>query len=135
LDSGIDCRAMDMQPASPSSATLRAGLAVAGAVAVLAALAIVPAASSAQSCAPVVNPYDGTRYEGVDLSHIRAKGVACPKARRVATRAHKKGLALAPSPDGFLEFRSRGWTVVGDLRPSSDKYFAARNGKRVRWRF
>lgn len=94
-----------------------------------------PAVSVAESCAPVVNPYEGTRYEGVNLSHIRAEGVACPKARRVARRAHEKALGLAPSPDGSLRFGSNGWAVVGDLSPSSDRYVAKRNGKRVRWRF
>lgn len=94
----------------------------------------VPAAL-AESCDPVVNPYEGTRYEGIDLSHIKARGVSCGKAQRVAARAHEKGLALAPSPDGSLRFRSNGWEVRADLVPSSDRYVATRGGNSVRWRF
>ena len=98
-------------------------------------LACVPATAAAESCEPVVNPYEGTRYEGVDLSHIEARGVSCSKARRIAKRAHKKGLASVPSPDGYLDYRSNGWDVSGNLRPSSDRYVATRHDKKVRWRF
>ena len=95
-------------------------------------LALAPSRAQARSCDPVVNPYEGTRYEGVDLRRIRAEGVQCPKARRVTRRAHKKALGLVPDSRGFLRFR---WSVVGDLRPSSDRYVAKRRDKRVRWRF
>jgi len=102
---------------------------------IAAVLAFAPAPATAKSCARVVNPYEGTQYEGVDLSHIEAKGVKCSKARRVAKRAHRKGLAMAPSPDGYLQYRSKGWDVSGNLRPASDRYVATKDGKRVRWRF
>jgi hypothetical protein len=98
-------------------------------------VAIEPAASSARSCAPVVNPYPGTRYEGVNLSKIRADGIGCPKARKVAKGAHRKALGGPLPPDGIRRFRWNGWQVVGNLIPSSDKYLATRGGSRVRWRF
>jgi hypothetical protein len=101
----------------------------------LLALGLVPTAASATACNPVKNPYPGTRYDGIDLSHIRAKGVACGKGRRVAEKAHRKGLGLVPSPDGYLNFGWNGWQVRGNLRPDSDRYRATRHGKRVRWRF
>jgi hypothetical protein len=83
----------------------------------------------------VHNPYPGTRYEGVDLTHIRAEGVRCPRARHVARRAHKKALGITPPPSLIRHFRWNGWKVRGDLRPSHDRYVATRRGKRVRWRF
>jgi hypothetical protein len=101
----------------------------------LSVFAIVSATSSARTCSPAVNPYPGTRYEGVNLSHIRAKAIGCPGARKVARGAHRKALGLTPSPDGIRRFQWNGWQVVGDLRPSSDKYVATRSGKRIRWRF
>ena len=107
-------------------------------VAVLCALAGVAPASAeaaARSCNPVINPYPGTRYEGVDLSHIRAIGVSCRKARRVARRAHHKALGLTPPPSGVRQFMYHSWQVTGDLRGDSDRYVATRGAKRVRWRF
>jgi hypothetical protein len=92
-------------------------------------------AAPARACAPVVNPYPGTRYEGVDLRRIRATGVSCRGARRVARRAHRKALGITPPPSGVRRFTWRGWQVTGDLRGSSDRYVAKRDGKRVRWRF
>jgi hypothetical protein len=107
--------------------------------AVLCACTGTPAASaeeaSARSCAPVVNPYPGTRYEGVDLSRIRATGVSCRTARRVARRAHHKALGITPPPSGVRHFTWRSWQVTGDLRGDSDRYVASRGAKRVRWRF
>jgi len=64
----------------------------------VAALALCPAVAQGRSCEGVLNPYPGTRYQGIDLTHIRAKGVKCPKARRVAKRAHKMGLLLGVPP-------------------------------------
>ena len=90
---------------------------------------------AARSCSTVVNPYPGTRYDGINLSHIRAEGIKCPNARKVAKGAHKKALGITPPPNGIRHFRWNGWTVTGDLRPSSDKYQATRGGKLVRWRF
>jgi hypothetical protein len=93
------------------------------------------AAASARSCDPIVNPYEGTRYEGIDLTGIEAKHVSCANARRVVEKAHRKALGLVPNADGYLFFRSDGWGVRGNLRPSSDRYHATRNDKRIRWRF
>jgi hypothetical protein len=93
-------------------------------------------AGAARACEPVVNPYPGTRYEGVDLSGIRAERVSCRTARRVARRAHRKALGMTPPPTGVRKFTWRRWTVTGDLRGTRDRYVArARGGKRVRWRF
>ena len=83
----------------------------------------------------MVNPYPGTRYEGADLHHIRATGVTCGGARRVARRAHYKALGLTPPPSGIRRFTWRGWHVTGNLRGSTDRYLATRGGKSVRWRF
>ena len=91
--------------------------------------------ASARSCRPVANPYPDTRYEGTDLRGIRATGVTCRVARRVARRAHRKALALPLPPDGVRRFRWRRWRVRGDLRPSTDRYVARRGDDRVRWLF
>jgi hypothetical protein len=99
------------------------------------ALGVPTADAAARSCKPVVNPYPNTRYDGVDLSRIRATGVSCRVARRVARRAHHKALGLTPPPSGIKRFNWRGWRVTGNLRGSSDRYVAARGAKRVRWRF
>ena len=92
-------------------------------------------AALTQSCKPVVNPYPDTRYDGVDLSRIRATGVSCRRARRVARGAHRKALRLTPPTSGVRHFAWHGWRVTGDLRGSSDRYVATRAGKRVRWVF
>jgi hypothetical protein len=93
------------------------------------------AADAARRCRPVVDPYPGTRYEGVDLRGIRATGVSCPRARRVARGAHRKALGLTPPPSGVRRFTWKGWRVTGDLRGASDRYVARRDGRQVRWRF
>jgi hypothetical protein len=113
----------------------RAALVLAAA---LAALTLGPASdadAATRSCAPVVNPYAGTRYEGVDLRGIRATGVSCSTARRVARRAHYKALGLPLPPDGIRRLTWNGWRVTGDLRGSSDRYVATRGSRRVRWLF
>jgi hypothetical protein len=96
-----------------------------------------PSAEAAQtrSCGRIANPYPDTRYEGVDLRAIRATGVSCRGARRVARRAHRKALGITPPPTGVRRFTWRGWRVTGDLRGSSDRYVAERGDRRVRWRF
>ena len=103
----------------------------------LALLLAAPAtAASYRSCKPVKNPYAGTRYEGVDLTHIRALRVSCARARRVARGAHAKALGITPPVSGIRDFRWRSWTVTGDLRGDHDRYLARAHGKkRVRWRF
>jgi hypothetical protein len=101
----------------------------------LAMVAVVPSASAAKHCRPVHNPYPNTRYEGVDLTRIRAVGVSCDRARHVARRAHKKALRMTPPSSGIRHYRWRRWTVRGDLRPSHDRYRAIHQDNRVRWRF
>ena len=92
-------------------------------------------AAAAKECGRIVNPYEGTRYEGVDIRRIRAVGVSCRGARRVARRAHRKALGITPPPSGIRRFSWNGWSVTGDLRGSTDRYVAARGAKRVRWLF
>jgi hypothetical protein len=113
----------------------RTTLLVATAACALAGLGPPAESVAATSCSPVVNPYEGTRYEGVDLRRIRATGVSCPRARQVTRRAHRKALRLVPRPNGILRFEWHGWAVRGDLQPSTDRYVAKRNAKRVRWVF
>jgi hypothetical protein len=103
-------------------------------LAAIAALAI-PEAAAATACEPVRNPYPGTRYEGVDLTRIRALEVSCSWARTVARRAHRKALGMPLPADGVRRFRWRGWSVIGDLRPEIDRYVARKGDRRVRWRF
>jgi hypothetical protein len=90
---------------------------------------------AARPCRPVLDPYPNTRYEGEDLKRIRATGVSCRRARRVARRAHREALGLPPPLTGVRRFNWNGWRVTGDLRGDSDRYVARRDGKRVRWRF
>ena len=104
-------------------------------LAAAALVALAPSAAQAKACQPVKNPYAGTRYDGVDLSRIRAEGVSCPTARRVARRAHRKALGLPVPPDGIRRFRWHGWRVRGDVRPETDRYVARKGERRVRWRF
>jgi hypothetical protein len=105
----------------------------------LCAVSLMPAASasaaSSRACDPIVNPYEGTRYEGADLRRIRAVGVRCSRARSVVRGAHRKALGLSVPPNGVRHFSYRGWHVVGDIRGSTDRYVATRGGKRIRWVF
>ena len=106
-------------------------------IALLGSLAILalPQAASAAACEPVRNPYPGTRFEGVDLTRIKATAASCSTARRVARRAHRKALGITPTPDGIRRFMWRGWRVGGDLRPAKDRYVARKGDRVVRWRF
>jgi hypothetical protein len=99
--------------------------------------ALVPATQAAvtRSCGSVKDPYPGTRYAGVDLTRITAKGVSCATAKRVARGAHRKALGLTPPPSGIRSFSWDGWKVSGDLRGSHDTYAASKGSRRVRWRF
>jgi plastocyanin len=90
---------------------------------------------AAKHCRSVNNPYPNSRYEGIDLTRIRAEGVPCSRARDVARGGHKKGLRMAPPPSGILNYRWHRWTIRGDLRPSHDRYRASRRDNRVQWRF
>jgi hypothetical protein len=101
---------------------------------VVAALAM-PQTAAAEACDPVRNPYPGTRYEGVDLTRIRAVEVSCSWARTVAKRAHRKALGMPLPADGIRRLKWRGWSVTGDLRPATDRYVARKGDRRVRWRF
>jgi hypothetical protein len=92
-------------------------------------------AATYKHCAPVRNPYPDTRYEGVNLSHIRALHTSCRTARRVARKAHRKALAIGVSQGPILHFTWHGWRVRGDLRPDNDRYTARKGDRRVRWRF
>jgi hypothetical protein len=103
-------------------------------LAALAVAAVAPAATT-RSCGSVRDPYPGTRYAGVDLSHITATGVSCRTARSVARGAHRKALGITPPVSGIRTFTWNGWKVRGDLRPTSDRYVATRGSTRVRWRF
>ena len=97
-------------------------------------LALTPSAPAA-TCAPVRDPYPGTRYEGADITGIRTTDVGCERGRRVARRAHRKGLGVPPPPSGVRRYRWRGWDVTGDLRPPKDRYVARKGRRVVRWRF
>lgn len=107
------------------------------AVIILAFNVAAPSASAeARSCKPVVNPYAGTRYEGIDLSRIRARNVSCTTARRVARGAHFKALGTPPPVSGVRQFRWRRWNITGDLSGRTDTYTAkSRGGKRISWMF
>jgi hypothetical protein len=94
-----------------------------------------PLTAVPRQCRPVVNPYPGTRYAGVNLRQIRSIGVQCPIARRVARKAHYVALGLPVPASGVRRFRWHGWSVIGDLRTASDSYVARRDGKRITWQF
>ena len=95
-----------------------------------------PASADAalRACKPVLDPYPGTRYSGVDLTRIRTSGASCETARRVARRAHRKAIRT-PATGRFRRFTWNGWAVTGDLRPERDRYVARKDGRQVRWRF
>ena len=93
-----------------------------------------PAEASSKPCPPVIDIFDGSRYAGTDLYRIRAQGVSCKTARRVALRGSYRGVAAVPDPDGQVRVTYRRWSVIGDLRGAVDRYRAsAPGGKRVRW--
>ncbi|HEX5782233.1 MAG TPA: hypothetical protein VFX80_09930 [Solirubrobacteraceae bacterium] len=87
-----------------------------------------------RACKPVLDPYPGTRYAGVDLTRIRTSTRSCVTARRVARGAHRKALR-SPAAGRYRRFTWHGWAVTGDLRPDRDRYVARRNGRQVHWRF
>jgi hypothetical protein len=91
--------------------------------------------ASTKSCGSIHDPYPNTRYAGADIGHVRATGVSCTTARKVARGAHRKALGITPSLNGIRTFSWNGWHVKGDLRPAHDTYVAARGSKRVRWTF
>ena len=93
---------------------------IATAVITLALLALlVPAGAHAvRSCKPVKNPYAGTRYDGVDLTHIRASRVSCRTARRVAKGAHRKALGLTAAGERHPPLQLEGLEREGRPAPS-----------------
>ena len=103
------------------------------------ALSVAPAGSAAAAsykpCDPVVNPYPGTRYDGVNLSRIRTLRASCSTARSVARGAHRKALGIPVAQGPVRRFRWHGWRVTGDLRGANDQYTARKGTRRVRWRF
>jgi hypothetical protein len=114
----------------------RAGILLASALFALVIAGLTPGdATAAKHCRSVKNPYPNSRYEGIDLTRIRAEGVPCSRARDVARGAHKKALRMAPPPSGILNYKWHRWTVRGDLRPSHDRFRASRRDNRVHWRF
>jgi hypothetical protein len=100
-------------------------------------LVVAPSVTQAAgvACKPIVNPYPGTRYEGVDITHIRAVNMRCRAARPVARGAHRKALGITPPPDGIRRYSWHGWSVTGNLRGAHDKYVARKGTRRVSWRF
>jgi hypothetical protein len=97
-------------------------------------LAVAAAPAQARSCRPVRNVFDGTRFEGSDLYRIRATGVSCQTARRVAYRATYKAIGL-PVRAPIKRFTSHGWDVTDDLRGDADRLSARRGARRVTWLF
>jgi hypothetical protein len=117
-----------------SSATPKA---LAAGLALMIAL-VAPAAGQAayKPCEPVLNIFEGSRYEGSKLYNIRAQGVTCATARRVARRGTYKAVADVPDAHGRVKVSYRRWTIFDDLRASVDRFVAkAPNRKRVRWLF
>lgn len=104
--------------------------------AVFVATAAAPAPASAKSCRPVLNMFEGSRFEGSDSYRIRATGVSCSTARRVARQGTRRAVAATPNVNGFVRVRYRRWRVLDDLRGSTDR-FKARAGrtKRITWLF
>lgn len=94
-----------------------------------------PADAKVRSCARVHNPFPGTRYADVDLTHIRVRNGTCKGARRVAKGAQRKALGITPNATGFKRFHWGGWRVKGDIRGDHDRYLAVKGRKRVRWVF
>jgi hypothetical protein len=125
---------VEREPRAARQGAARTLLAV---VVLLGAFAATPSAHAAttKACSPVLNPYPGTRYAGVDLRRVRATGVTCATAHRVARGAHRRALAITPPLSGIRHLTWDGWRVTGDLRGAHDTYVATRGDKRVRWIF
>ena len=107
-------------------------------LAVLTLASVAPTAAQADyhSCAPVRNIFEGTSYEGSDLYRIRAQGVSCATARRVARRGTYKAVADVPDSTGHVVVTYRRWRIVDDLTRPVDRFVAkAAERKRVRWLF
>jgi hypothetical protein len=108
------------------------------AAALLAAAAPAPADAAFKSCAsiPNVSQLDGTRFAGSDIFRLRAQGVSCATARRVARGATIRALGITPPLSGIKRFRYQSWSVSDDLRGNDDLLRATGSGsKRLIWRF
>jgi hypothetical protein len=106
--------------------------------AALLAVAAAPADAAFKSCASIrnVSQLDGTRFAGADIFRIRAQGVSCATARRVARGATIRALGITPPLSGIKRFRYQSWSVSDDLRGNDDLYRATGSGsKRLIWRF
>lgn len=112
----------------------RSALSVLAAAALVAVIAPASAFASA-SCRDIKNPYEGTKFEGADLTGIRASHVSCKRARYVVKKSHLEALASFPDSDGIVRVSWHEWAVRGDLKPSSDRYTAKHEGAQIRWRF
>jgi len=100
--------------------------------------AAAPAKAAFKSCASIrdVAQLDGTRFAGSDIFRIRAQGVSCTTARRIARGATIRALAITPPLSGIKRFRYQSWSVSDDLRGNDDLYRATGSGsKRITWRF
>jgi len=114
---------------------MKTAIMAAAAAAVLGtAAAPAPAAAATKACKPVYNVFDGTRYEGSDLYRIRAKGVSCRSARKLAWKATHKAQSFTPIHP-ILHFRVGSWHVSDDLRRAVDRLFARAGARTVSWRW
>jgi hypothetical protein len=107
-------------------------------VAALLAIAAAPADAAFTSCASIrnVSQLNGTRFAGSDIFRIRAQGVSCTTARRIARGATLRALAITPPLSGIKRFRYQSYSVSDDLRGNDDRYSATGSGsKRITWRF
>lgn len=104
--------------------------------AVFVAAAATPAPAHAKFCRPVLNMFEGSRLEGSDAYRVRATGVSCGTARRVARQGTRRAVAATPNVNGFVRVRYRWWRVLDDLRGSTDRFKARSSGsKRITWLF
>jgi hypothetical protein len=94
-----------------------------------------PTEAVARSCRPVHNVFEAARYAASDLFRIRADGVSCRRARRLAHRATFKALGIPAATGPILRFRVDGWRVTDDLRGDTDRLRARSSGRLVTWRF
>jgi hypothetical protein len=103
-------------------------------VAAFAVVALTPTVGSAgahpaKPCRPIYNLafLDGSRYEGADIVRVRAHGVRCRTARKVAYGATKRGMSLGATT---LHYRVRvagfRWKVNRNLFGDVDRYKAYR---------
>jgi hypothetical protein len=113
-------------------------LALVLAIAALLAIAAAPADAAFKSCASIrnVSQLDGTRFAGSDIFRIRAQGVSCTTARRIARGATIRALGITPPLSGIKRFRYQSYSVSDNLRGNNDRYSATGSGtKRITWLF